>query len=72
MQLQTKQTDPRVPQMPVNSYEESRIWTFTEPPLELIDTKLQLLTIGKVSVAGLWCGQHGEHFVAWALLDMVQ
>jgi hypothetical protein len=43
-------------------------WTFDVPPLELRGAKMQLLTIGKVAVMGLWKGGLGQYFVAYAPL----
>lgn len=44
------------------------VWVFDLPPSNLRASKLQLLTIGRVSVYGNWTGHLGEHFVAYAPL----
>ena len=47
---------------------EEQGWNFTVPPMNLRGAKMQLLTIGKVSVNGTWQGALGQYFVAWAPL----
>lgn len=39
-------------------------WNFTVPPAGKRG-KLQLLTIGGISVPGAWYGDLGQYFVAW-------
>lgn len=43
-------------------------WTFDVPPLALRGAKMQLLTIGRVSVVGHWSGGLGQYFVGYAPL----
>lgn len=44
-------------------------WNFTIPPQHLLNTPLQLLTIGGICVKpAYWCGQLGRHYSAWAIL----
>ena len=43
-----------------------QVWSFTLPPTPMRGQRLQLLTIGGVSVFGNWYGKLGEFFVAWA------
>lgn len=40
-------------------------WTYTKPKK---GGKMQLLTIGGISVTGDWRGEVGEYFLAWAPL----
>lgn len=47
---------------------ETQTWVFDTPPLNIRGSKMQLLTIGKVSVMGKWSGTLGQYFVAWAPL----
>ncbi len=46
---------------------EVRSWQFNEPPADIIDTELQLLTVGGISIKGRWEGVCGQHFSAWSL-----
>ena len=41
-------------------------WNFETPPAELRGSKMQLLTIGRIAVYGVWKGGFGEYFVGWA------
>ncbi len=41
-------------------------WNFRIPPSQLKSAKLQLLTIGGISVTGVWEGELGQYYVAWA------
>jgi hypothetical protein len=54
--------------MPVKGYHASEVvtWNFTVPPPHKKSGKLQLLTIGGISVSGSWYGELGENFVAWS------
>jgi hypothetical protein len=47
---------------------QSQEWSFSLPPIHLRSAKMQLLTIGGISVSGVWSGDVGEYFVAWAPL----
>lgn len=48
--------------------QEEQCWHFEVPPPNLRGKKMQLLTIGRVSVYGVWQGGLGEYFVGWAPL----
>lgn len=50
------------------AHAESQTWNFEVPPANLRGSKMQLLTIGRVCVHGVWQGGLGEYFVAWAPL----
>jgi hypothetical protein len=41
-------------------------WNFTHPPENLRTRRLQLLTIAGISIKGVWCGQLGQHYIAWS------
>lgn len=43
-------------------------WNFDIPPSGLKGAKMQLLTIGGISVTGTWLGNLGQYYVAWAPL----
>ena len=44
-------------------------WNFNIPPTHLRDQPLQLLTLGRIAIEGIWSGRLAEHFVAWAPLE---
>lgn len=46
-------------------------WNPNIPPNSKRSEILLLLTIGGVAVKGVWCGQLGEYFVAWADLPVL-
>lgn len=49
---------------------EKRSWTFAVPSAQIQSMhRLWLLTIGGISVQAPWCGQLGEHYVAWSYPD---
>lgn len=41
-------------------------WRYEVPPNR--GAKVQLLTVGGISVTGQWYGEHGQYFMAWAPL----
>lgn len=43
--------------------------SFTIPPEQYRDQIVNLLTIGKIWIEGVWSGKLGEYFVGWAPLD---
>lgn len=44
----------------------TRQWNFSVPPQSLRNKRIRLLTIGRVSIFGVWGEQRlGEHFTAW-------
>lgn len=43
-------------------------WNLSVPPSHLRNSKMQLLTIGGISVTGNWYGSLGQCFVGWAPL----
>jgi hypothetical protein len=46
-------------------------WTFANPPQSLRGQKMQLLTVGGISVVGNWYGEFGQYFVGFAPLLQV-
>jgi hypothetical protein len=45
---------------------EVREWNFNPPPADYRDVPVQLLTIGGVSVSGIWQGYIGEFYSGWS------
>lgn len=45
---------------------KTQTWNFNVPPDNLRNTSLRLLTISGLHTTARWCGQLGEHYVAWA------
>jgi len=56
---------PQAPRQPAQLIRKT--WSYTEPT-DLL-TPYTMMTIGGIAVTGLWQGNLGEHFIAWAVPD---
>lgn len=45
------------------------VWLCEYPPANLRNQTTRLLTVSGIPVEGVWSGQIGEHFTAWAPLN---